>query len=526
MNVREILKGQAEKFKAFSKVKKAAVISAAAGVVIILFLISLWINKSDYSTLFSDLALEDAGPIVTQLKEQGVKYKLEDNGSTIKVPSHQVSDLRIELAGSGALNSTKGFNLFDETQLGASDFDQKVSYQRALQGELENTIKQIEGVKSVRVHIVPAETSLFVEEDTPASASVVLNLDNSVQMKADQIKGIIYLVANSVQSLSPENVKIIDQQGKVLSDLIDLDDEENTFNLDDIAYFQKLEKDYERQLERRIQTALDYSLGPGNSIVMVSAKINFQQQEESSVVYGNSVPRSEEALTERGENITAVGGAPGTDTNVTGYVSVDGQEGSYEKEHNTTNYEVDQTNTSIIRPPGEIINVSAAVILNSRLENIEDIRVQIPEVVAAAVGGGVTLLPNVTVNDWQFPTDEEVPLESAASLFENLKNLIQEYPVLTALILGSLILLLALVLVVKKIRQRRAQRLAAEEEELMETLAQMQAAEEEMAADLEEEEIKPSPPTEIERKTTKLQKLASEAPSEVAQVLRVWLTEE
>jgi flagellar M-ring protein FliF len=143
----------------------------------VFFALLFWLNKPDMQLLYSNLALEDANRIVKVLQAEKVPYSLENNGSTILVSADKVYDMRIKIAGEGGLTGQGiGFEVFDEVKVGQTEFVQKINYQRALQGELSRTITEFPAVESARVHLVIPQKSLFIEEELPPSASVVLTL--------------------------------------------------------------------------------------------------------------------------------------------------------------------------------------------------------------------------------------------------------------------------------------------------------------------------------------------------------------
>ncbi|HCV42271.1 MAG TPA: flagellar M-ring protein FliF, partial [Bacteroidetes bacterium] len=176
------------------------------------------VNRPSYGMLFSNLRPEDASKIVEKLKERSVPYTLDDGGKTILVPKQQVYDLRLSLAGEGLPQSSViGYEIFDRTNLGVSDFVQKVNYRRALEGELARTILELEEVEGARVHIVVPEKALFKDDEKAATASVVLKLRSGKPLKRETVQGIAHLVASSVEGLETNNVTIVDSRGSLLS---------------------------------------------------------------------------------------------------------------------------------------------------------------------------------------------------------------------------------------------------------------------------------------------------------------------
>jgi flagellar M-ring protein FliF len=173
---------------------------------------------SGYKVLYSDLELEEAGAVTEQLQKSNTPYKLENGGRTITVPGKQLYEARIALAREGLPKSHGlGYELFDKTNFGMTDFVQKINAKRAIEGELQRTIEGLEEVKSARVHIVVPEPTIFLDQQKDAKASIVLQCKSGRQLSKDQIRGVSYLVSSSVEGLKPQNVSIVDYEGKLLS---------------------------------------------------------------------------------------------------------------------------------------------------------------------------------------------------------------------------------------------------------------------------------------------------------------------
>jgi len=185
-------------------------------VFLILFL--YWLNQPEYGVLYSNLEQKDASRVIEVLKQENVSYKLENGGTTILVPQSQKDSLRLQVAGQDVLKGESvGFEVFNESQIGQTDFVQQVNYQRALQGELSRTIGSMPQVKSARVHLVLPEKSLFIEQQNPSSASVLLNLKPGSELKQDQVDSIVSLVATAVEGLKKESITISDAAGNMLN---------------------------------------------------------------------------------------------------------------------------------------------------------------------------------------------------------------------------------------------------------------------------------------------------------------------
>ena len=200
-------------------VRRRNLLIGAGLILSLLFFGSLiyWNSKPEFQVLFSNLSQEDAGEMVNKLKEKKIPFQLSSNGSSILVPREQVYDVRLTLAAEGLpKGGGVGFEVFDRTNLGATDFVQKLNYQRALQGELSRTIRQIKEVEQARVHVVTPKESLFLDEQKKPSASVLLKTRSGMKLEASQVEGIVHLLASAVEGLDSGNITVVDTSGKIL----------------------------------------------------------------------------------------------------------------------------------------------------------------------------------------------------------------------------------------------------------------------------------------------------------------------
>ncbi|NOX36603.1 MAG: flagellar M-ring protein FliF [Calditrichaeota bacterium] len=333
------------------------ILFAGVGVLLtILLLVLVWTGGAQYEVLYAQLSQKDAGAILEKLRERNIDYKLRDGGSTILVPTDKVYELRLEFAREGLPeNSVVGYEIFDKTNLGMTDFVQKLNYRRALEGELTRTIEQLDAIEKARVHIVIPERTLFREDQKVPTASVIVKLKKGRQLNPGNLQGIAYLLASSVEGLEPENVTILDTRGRVLSnnqspeDLI-------TMSATQLEFTKKVE-DY---LTQKAQSMLDQVLGPGNAIVRVSAELNFTQVEKTIEEFDpdNTVVRSEE-IVEQLTPMTGEGSAQAT-TNVPASRST----------NTITNYEINKTLQHIVENVGNITRLSVAVLVNNKREKV------------------------------------------------------------------------------------------------------------------------------------------------------------
>ena len=234
-----------------------------------------FIQKPTFAVLFSNMDAESAGQVVEKLKTLKVKYELDDGGTTVRVPSSQLNEMRLQLTAAGLPSSGRvGFEIFDRTAFGATEFMEKVNYRRALEGEIARTIATISEVASARVHIAMAKDSIF-GEPRPAKASVVLKLKGTRTPAASTIAGITGLVAASVEGLRADAVVVVDSTGRPLAR--PGSDENDPLAVAQTERQQRLEAD----ISRKVVALLEPVVGPERVRVNVAVKLNAQSREET-----------------------------------------------------------------------------------------------------------------------------------------------------------------------------------------------------------------------------------------------------
>lgn len=331
-----------------------------------------WSGTGDLQPLYNNLAPEDAAAIVERLKERQIPYALTMDGSGIRIPFEKIYEVRLEMASEGLPRGNGiGFEVFDETKLGMTEFVQNVNYQRALQGELSRSINTLLEVENSRVHIVMPSRSLFIEEEEPATASVIVKLRRGQYLSKAQIQGIVHLVSSSVSRLKPEDVTIVDNTGKMLAGFKEKSSV-SQITSNQLAFQEKKE----RLLENRVKTMLESVLGQDKAIVRVSCMLNFVQQEKTEELYlpDNSVVRSEQASTSVVSDAGTAAGVPGLQSNAVprnaGGGTAAGQN-SNQKEQFTKNYEVGKLTSRQIMPVGSIQRLSVAVVVDGAYKQAE-----------------------------------------------------------------------------------------------------------------------------------------------------------
>lgn len=508
-----------------------------ASLLILISLLALLLGSGDdnkFDVLYTGLAEKDAAEIVAKLDEYKVPYKLEDQGSTILVPADQKYKLRLNLAAENLPRSESGFELFQESSFGETQTDKKVKYQRALQGELARTIQSLDKIKAAKVNLALPEPSLFSENEELPKASVVIRTEDDNPLTPKEVRSIVNLVANSVERLTPENVVIVDQNGNLVSDGVNMEYADTT----DVVKMQlAMKRQYEKEKENAIQSMLDKTLGKDNAVVRVNAELNFDEKEQVDEKYSHDPEgpfvRSEKIVQKSGTGgQTAVAGEPGTDTNIPQYAQTETGSGvtSYDESEKTRNYEINKTETVTRFSRGDVKyeNLTVSVLVNNAIvdkvnlgeteeERIEKIR----NIVATACGlkedlqdKNINLENSISVAFIDFYTEPEPEVEKPSLLESLLKG---PYLPLVMGISGLLIVILAWMLM----------RRGKEEESLVEEPAGFEAVVEEEIK-LEELLDKNLTPEEKERQKIRheIEKLIDESPEDAVQVIRAWLAED
>jgi flagellar M-ring protein FliF len=276
---------------------------------------SRWRRENDFRPLYQSLAAEDAGAVVQKLKESGVEYRLAENGATVLVPSAKTAESRLALAAAGLPKSGRiGFELFDKTNLGATEFAEHINFHRALEGELERSIMCLGEVELARMHVTFSKESLYTEERQPAKASVLVRLKPGARLSPANVTAISYLVSSAVEGLAPEAISVLDMQGNLLSrprrPSNGASDEPSEALLD-------FRHGIERDLLNKINATLEPLVGADKFRAGVSVDCDFSSVEQSEEILDPS--RSVMVSSQKSEDIsggTGASGIPGTASNL------------------------------------------------------------------------------------------------------------------------------------------------------------------------------------------------------------------
>ncbi|MBB4843552.1 flagellar M-ring protein FliF [Paucibacter oligotrophus] len=342
--------------------------------------ITLWSNQGDFRPVFTGLSDKDGGAVIAQLTTLGVPYRHEPGG-TILVPATQVYDVRMKLASAGLpKGSTVGFELMDKTSIGQTQFNERLNFQRGLEGELTRTITALADVADARVHLAMPQQNGFFREQQKPSASVMLTLRGGRTLDRAQIAGIVHLVSASVPELAPKAVSVLDQTGALLSNTTD---NGNGLDSQQLQYKQQIEAN----INKRIYELLEPVVGRENLRATVTADVDFSQIESTAEEYKpnqgqNLTAAVRSSQTNESQNGTPAlpTGVPGAATNqppvpatapITGasapLQTAGGTPGNNSSRREAvTNYELDKTVRVVRNATGTVKRLNAAVVLNHR----------------------------------------------------------------------------------------------------------------------------------------------------------------
>ncbi len=341
---------------------------AALGTVGGLWWLNQWNHERMFQPLFTGLASEDAGAVVTKLKEAGVEYRLSANGNTVLAPADRIPELRIQLASAGIPKAGRiGFELFDKNNFGITDFAEQVNYRRALEGELERSILALNGVESARVHITPAKESVFTESKEPAKASVLLTIKKGARIVPGNVDAISHLVSSAVQGLDPEHVSVVDGAGKLLAGTAKQPPQQEEADAADKALLhrQKVEKD----LLDKVNSTLEPLLGSTRFRASVSVDCDFSSGEQSEETFdpAKAVLVTSQKSEESGVPVSG-GGQPGTATNLPRPAQrLTSQAVPVSRKTENTTYQNSRLVRKVKLPQGGIRRISVGVLLDNYL---------------------------------------------------------------------------------------------------------------------------------------------------------------
>jgi flagellar M-ring protein FliF len=490
---------------------RAVLAASAVGVLVLMFVLFRLASAPSYSTMLTGLDPAETGKVTAALDAKGIGYQINNNGTALSVEKASVAQARIALAEKGLPGKGQaGFELFDKQKLGASDFQQKVTYQRALEGQIASTIQQVQGVSGAQVSLVLPEDQLFSAEQSPATAAVLLS-GGSTSLDPAAVRGIASLVSSSVKGLKPQNVSITDSTGQ----LIWPNSESSAANGGAVSKLTAQAR-YDAQLQGSLDAMLAQTVGAGKAHVKVSSDLNVDQSTQDKLTYAKKgVPLKQTRETERLRGTGGGGGgAAGTGSNLPAYAQAGGAGGNsnYNRSSTQTDFGVDKTVTRTKIAPGQVNRLSVALVVDRSVPAAQV--AQLRNAVSGAAGINTARGDSLSVSTVAFAKPPATP---AASPTANIVNY-AKYGV------AGLGVLLFLFFVWRQLRKRERESLGEptwlREIEAPTTLADLEAGRTQRIPAVAAEMPGPS------ASRISAEKIAEDDPERVAQQIRTWMQED
>ena len=494
--------------------------------------LSFWVTRPQLSPLFSGLSGTDANTLVEQLRADGVQYQITGGGGTIMVPEESVYAERLKAAAAGLpSSSTGGYSLLDKMGVTASEFQQNVTYKRAIEGELANTIKAMKGVKTASVQLAIPKDTVFVSEKTDPTASVFIATNNGVTLNDEQVQAIVHLTSSSIDGMKTSDVSVVDAQGLVLS----------AAGVDVAGSGSKRASDYEERVRSSVQSMLDKVVGPGNATVVVAADVSQNSGQRTAETF--TTPDGSPALSESAQNdgtgrtsgsngsagilgpdniavpsgTSSANPSAGTNTGATGATSV--------TKNNAINKVTEQTTI----PAGSITRQTVSVAVNKAVSGVN--KANLISLVNAAAGIDTTRGDSVAIEIVSFnragaaDAAKAIAASEAAANADRTAGLIRTALTALAIVLPIII---AMFLIFRRFRSRSQEdRELQEMTELAELRAMMSDQTRPIAltgteppAALTYTQVPLIEPGDTDRKRAEIDALAGTDPERTAEILR------
>ncbi len=513
-------------WKGRTKAQKTMAISAIVLFILVVAVASFFATRTKFVPLYSNLSPQETGQIKATLDQRGIQSEVTDNGTTIKVPEKDVDTLKVELAAEGIPNSGNiDYSFFGKNaSFGMTDNEFNVLKLEAMQNELSNLIKSIDGVEDAKVMINLPQPSVFVSDNQgEASASVVLKTKPGYKFSDQQIKALYHLVSKSVPNLPTDNIVIMNQY----FEYFDLKNDENFSTGTTFAAQQEVKKQIERDIQRQVQQMLGTMMGPDKVVVSVTADVDFTQEkrdenlvapvdEQNKQGIAVSVQRIKETFSGKGAQPGGVAGTGGND--VPSYqATTDQTNGDYERTEETINNEVNRIKKHIIESPYKVRDLGIQVMVeppNPKDPNslpqqtVDDIKKIL----------GTVVRTSIDKQAGQQLTDQDIQNRIVVSVqkFNGKMNFTEPKPTIPTwvYITGGVLAAVIIGLIIFFLWRKRKQ----DDEEFDEFMEQPMVQE---LPDIHEERE-----TESTIRRKQLEKLAKEKPDEFAKLLRTWLAED
>ncbi|MFF1572690.1 flagellar basal-body MS-ring/collar protein FliF [Leifsonia sp. NPDC058292] len=507
--------------RGFSFAQRTIAIIGVAVVALGITGLTMWAAQPSYTPLFSGLQATDASSIVDQLKTDGVPYEITDGGSTIMVPQQKVYDERLKAASAGLPTaSTGGYSLLDKMGVTSSEFQQSVTYKRAMEGELGATIGAMKGVKTASVRLAIPEDTVFVSEKKDPTASVFVETQNGVTLTADQVQAIVHLTSAAITGMQPTDVAVIDASGTVLS----------AVGTGAVGGADKQASDYETRVRSAVQAMLDKVVGAGNATVVVAADLSSESAQRTEETYTTPTNAPSLSETTNKETYTGSGGSAAGVLGPDNIAVPDGANGNgtFNSESATKDNAVDKVTEQRTIPAGAINRQTVSVALNKdAVTGVSETEVR--NLVNAAAGIDLKRGDSVSVEMVNFSqagaTEASKAIQQAkdAAAADQLSGIIRT-SIIAVAVLAAAIIVFALF---RRGRKRSAEQSALEDDAdtlALDTLPFPLSIDQTPTVPMQLDPV-PEPPVtsaevEADRRRSEIESLAERDPQKTAEFLR------
>lgn len=523
----QVFKDLIERWKGLSKKRKIAYGVIFSGIIASLIFLGIYFGQTKYAVLFSNMDSADSAAVYKQLQADKVSAKV--SGNSILVPKDQVDTLRMQMLSKVSLtNGSQGFELLDKSKFGSTDQEIKINYQRALQGELERTIKGFDEVENARVHLVMPEDTAFVKDTDPGKASVTIKLKSGAKLSQDQAKAIVSVISGSVKNIPKENVEIIDDKMNLLSrDLFNENNKDLSASTTPAEKQQQLKLQYEKDVEKRLLSMLEAVYGKEKVKVKVNTDLDFDATQQDSVTYD---PKS---VVVSSHDVDDSSTTPGTkaanspvDNNMTATTGTTNGNGTSTHKESTKNYDVPKVEQKTIKAPGAVKRLTTSVVLDG---NVDPATITaIKNLASSAVGFDANRGDTISVEGIPFDTTAKKSVEDDLNAMKKVTDAAAKRNMyIAAGILGALLLVGGTAAFIAWRRKKKA------EEALFEEELAHQGIDVIIGDELETGSGHPKfKPIEFEEENeqshieNEIKKYAKEKPEQVADIIKSWLAED
>ncbi|WML35444.1 flagellar basal-body MS-ring/collar protein FliF [Clostridium sp. OS1-26] len=523
----QLLKNLVEKWKGLSRNKKIAYGIIVSGIIASIVFLSISLGKTKYDVLFSNMDPTDSAAVYKKLQDQKIDAKV--SGNSILVPKDQVDKLRMQMLADVPLtNGSQGFELLDKSKFGSTDQEMKINYQRALQGELERTIKGFDEVENARVHIVLPDDTAFVKDTDPGKASVTIKLKSGAKLSEDQVKSIVSLISGSVKNIPKENVEVIDDKMNLLSKDLFNNNKDMSNSTTPAEKQQQLKQQYEKDVEKRLLSMLEAVYGKDKVKVKVNADLDFDAVQQDSVTYDpKSVVVSEHNVKDSSTTPNTRASNSPVDNNMTNTTANNNNNnGISTHEESTKNYNVPKVEQKTIKAPGAVKRLTASIALDGNVDPATITSVK--NLAVSAIGFDNNRGDSISVEGIPFDTKSKDDVKKDLDAMNKAaQDVAKRKTYIIAGIVGAILLAAATAGFIAWRRKKK------EEEELFEEELQSQGIDviigDEMDAAGGHPKFKPIDFETEDEKThieNEIKKYAKEKPEQVADIVKSWLAED